>query len=181
MGTFGNEIFGGAFLALYLLAVVFFGLMIAIFSTAYWLNATEKLGYTLMGIGRDSIVLGVGAALLAFAAFEFTMQYRLDFEHARIGPWGGELGHGRDHVGLADGLLIPDGQGRVLIGGVARRIGHELVARNPAHGRQDTGVAHAANLDLVGDHAFPSQDEVVGGGLRVARLRRGSKRVAAET
>lgn len=31
------------------------------------------VGYALMGIGRDSMVLGVGAALLAFAAFEFTI------------------------------------------------------------------------------------------------------------
>ncbi|MCP3973428.1 MAG: MFS transporter, partial [bacterium] len=30
-------------------------------------------GYALMAVGRDSIVLGVGAALLAFAAFEFTI------------------------------------------------------------------------------------------------------------
>jgi len=30
-------------------------------------------GYLLMAIGRDTIVLGVGAAMLAFAAFEFTI------------------------------------------------------------------------------------------------------------
>ena len=30
-------------------------------------------GYALMALGRDSLVLGVGAALLAFAAFEFTI------------------------------------------------------------------------------------------------------------
>lgn len=30
-------------------------------------------GYALMAVGRDSLVLGVGAALLAFAAFEFTI------------------------------------------------------------------------------------------------------------
>ena len=31
------------------------------------------IGYALMAGGRDSVVLGVGAALLAFAAFEFTI------------------------------------------------------------------------------------------------------------
>lgn len=32
-----------------------------------------SIGYLLMGIGRDIMVLGVGASLLAFAAFEFTI------------------------------------------------------------------------------------------------------------
>jgi len=90
-----------------------------------------------------------------------------DLEHALAALESRGLGHERHDVGLRDGLVVADGQGRVAIGGVAQLLRHELVARHGAHGREHERILHAASHDLLRDHAVPGFGETgTEGGVR---------------
>ena len=59
--------------------------------------------------------------------------------------------HDRDHGGLADGLLLQQGQRAILVGRGAARLGHEPVTRDSAEGRQDLRVRDPGALAKLGD------------------------------
>jgi len=89
--------------------------------------------------------LGQHAGLIAAAAADFQhFHARLDLRR---------LGHGRDHVGLADGLAAGGGQGPVAVGLLRREVGDKLVPGDHAHGREHVGIVDAAGLELAADHA----------------------------
>src|SRR5207249_4478661 len=62
-----------------------------------------------------------------------------------------QLAHARDDVGLADRLFLTDGKGVVTVRFRSEGLGNEAVARNGAHGLQDTRLAHASREQLF-DH-----------------------------
>ena len=57
-------------------------------------------------------------------------------------------------------MSVPDRQGVVSVGLIAKLKGDELVARHGAHGSECGGVGHAAGFDLLFDHRFPSSGQV---------------------
>ena len=63
------------------------------------------------------------------------------------------LADGRHHPGLGDGLLVADGEGRVVVGAVANLLRHEPLARHSRHRGEHALVADAAMAQLALHHA----------------------------
>ena len=60
------------------------------------------------------------------------------------------------------GLALADGQGVVVVGLAAQALGHELLARHLAHGRQHPLVADIPGGQLLVHHALARGGVVVG-------------------
>ncbi len=91
---------------------------------------------------------------------------RPDFEDPVFVAEGKGLGHSRDHVGLRECLASPDrnrGVGPGARVGPSSALREEALTGDRTHRVEDPIVAHAASLDLLSHHLFPSKSIEVGG------------------
>src|SRR5262249_1796192 len=77
---------------------------------------------------------------------------RTDFQYTLMAFQREHLQHDRGHVGLGDGLFIPDRQRPVIIRVLAYGVWHEPFARYVAHRFQHTGVHNPARLKMLFHH-----------------------------
>jgi hypothetical protein len=77
---------------------------------------------------------------------------RADLEHLVAWLELEQLDHAGDDVRLRDGLPRLDGQSRILVGEFLQRVGHEGLARDPAHGGKHKRIGDAARFEMVRDH-----------------------------
>ena len=86
-----------------------------------------------------------------------------DLQHRLRMVANDEVGHGRDHEGLRDGLVVADRQRGVLVGATCQRLVHEQVARGiPDHFQHGLVVnaffpqaRHQPVAGPLGSHADP--------------------------
>ena len=78
-----------------------------------------------------------------------------DLEDAVLGPHVERLGHERHDVGLRDGLIVADREGRIAVGLITQRLRHEEVARHCEHRLEHPRAADIASPQLFVDHAPP--------------------------
>ncbi len=91
-----------------------------------------------------------------------------NFEHPVARLEGKQFGHAGHHVGLGDGLSLPNGEGLVHIGAVRLVRGQEKMAGYPAHRFEHAGVQNAPRGELRFDHVIPEVPERV---VRAAAFR----------